>query len=73
MAARRESAGPVAAPTPERLGIDWSDQSVRLLVLGVAVVAVLWLACGIIGPSGSLAAPLAPPAPPAAPPDSQKS
>ncbi len=35
---------------PERLGIAWSDQSVRLLVLAAAIVVVLWLARGIIGP-----------------------
>ncbi len=45
----RSSGGP-AQPAPERLGFAWSDQSVRLLVLAAAVVAVLWLARGIIGP-----------------------
>ena len=50
MAARRDSVEPAAAPAPERLGIVWSDQSVRLIVLAAAVVAVLWLARGIIGP-----------------------
>jgi predicted PurR-regulated permease PerM len=37
-------------PAPARFGIAWSDQFVRLLVLAIAVVAVLWLARGIIGP-----------------------
>lgn len=35
---------------PERIGINWSDQSVRLLVLAIAVGIVLWLARDIIGP-----------------------
>jgi predicted PurR-regulated permease PerM len=38
------------AQAPERFGIPWSDQSVRLAVLGAAVVFILWLARGIIGP-----------------------
>ena len=50
MAGRPESAVPAAPPAPERLGIAWTDQSVRLLVLAAAMVAVLWLARGIIGP-----------------------
>ena len=45
-----ESAGSSAAPAPARLGIAWSDQSVRLLVLALGVAVVLWLARGIIGP-----------------------
>ena len=52
MAARRdpvEPASPVAVPA-ERFGIAWSDPSVRLLVLAALVVALLWLARGIIGP-----------------------
>jgi predicted PurR-regulated permease PerM len=52
MAARRdpvEPAAPVAVPA-ERFGIAWSDPSVRLLVLAAFVVALLWLARGIIGP-----------------------
>ena len=48
MATGRDEAGP-ARPTA-RLGIAWSDQSVRLLVLAAAVLFVLWLARGIIGP-----------------------
>jgi predicted PurR-regulated permease PerM len=35
---------------PQRFAIAWSDQSVRLLVLGLGVLLVLWLARGIIGP-----------------------
>ena len=50
MATRREPAGPALTPAPERFGIAWSDQWVRLLVLGVGVVVVAWLARGIIGP-----------------------
>ncbi len=50
MATRRESAESASAPARERLGIAWSDQSVRLLVLAVAVAVILWLARGIIGP-----------------------
>lgn len=38
------------APASARFGIAWSDQSVRLLVLAVVVVAILWMARGIIGP-----------------------
>lgn len=50
MATRRGSVGSDAEPAPRRLGIAWSDQSVRLLVLAAAFVAVLWLARDIIGP-----------------------
>ena len=53
MAARRDSVGPAApvvVPAPERLGIAWSDPSVRLLVLAAFVVTLLWFARGIIGP-----------------------
>ncbi len=49
MASRREPAGPATMP-PQRFGIAWSDQSVRLLVLGIGVLLVLWLARGIVGP-----------------------
>jgi len=42
--------GEPAAPAPERIGINWSDQSVRLLALAVAVAVVLWLARDILGP-----------------------
>jgi predicted PurR-regulated permease PerM len=48
MATGRDTAGPAQAPA--RFGIVWSDQSVRLLVLAAAVVFLLWLARGIIGP-----------------------
>jgi predicted PurR-regulated permease PerM len=44
-----ESGGAGAKSAP-RFGITWSDQSVRLLALALAVIAVLWLARGIIGP-----------------------
>ncbi len=47
---RPESTRPAMPPAPARFGIAWSDQFVRLLVLAIAVVAVLWLARGIIGP-----------------------
>ena len=50
MATRRESAESASAPARERLGIAWSDQSVRLAVLAVAVAVILWLARGVIGP-----------------------
>ena len=33
-----------------RYGLAWSDQSVRLIVLAVGVMALLWLARGVIGP-----------------------
>src|SRR5512136_2177197 len=41
---------PAGKPDLPRFGIAWSDQSVRLLVLALGVLAVLWLARGIIGP-----------------------
>jgi predicted PurR-regulated permease PerM len=50
MATRTESTEPGGRPTLERFGIAWSDQSVRLLVLALGVIAILWLARGIIGP-----------------------
>ena len=53
MATRRDSvepAAPAVAPAAERLGIAWSDPSVRLLVLAAFVIVLLWLARGIIGP-----------------------
>jgi predicted PurR-regulated permease PerM len=50
MPTRRESTDRAVPPPPERFGIAWSDQSVRLLVLALAVLVVLWLARGIIGP-----------------------
>jgi predicted PurR-regulated permease PerM len=39
-----------SSPQTERLGLAWSDQTVRLAVLALAVIVVLWLARGIIGP-----------------------
>ncbi|HEX7490213.1 MAG TPA: AI-2E family transporter [Candidatus Limnocylindrales bacterium] len=50
MATTGEPIGSVHTPQPARFGVAWSDQSVRLLALGIAVVGVLWLARGIIGP-----------------------
>jgi predicted PurR-regulated permease PerM len=50
MATTGEPAGSTRTPELPRLGIAWSDQSVRLLVLALGVLAVLWLARGIIGP-----------------------
>ncbi|MGD0248299.1 MAG: AI-2E family transporter [Candidatus Limnocylindrales bacterium] len=50
MATTGEPVRPAGTPEPPRLGIAWSDQSVRLLVLALGVLAVLWLARGIIGP-----------------------
>jgi predicted PurR-regulated permease PerM len=41
---------PFAPGSERRFGIGWSDQFVRLVVLVAAVVFVLWLARGIIGP-----------------------
>ncbi|HEX7612773.1 MAG TPA: hypothetical protein VF371_08350, partial [Candidatus Limnocylindrales bacterium] len=35
---------------PQRFAMSWSDQVVRLAALAVAVVFLLWLARGIIGP-----------------------
>lgn len=49
-ATKTESPESTVMPEPARFGIAWSDQSVRLFVLAVGVVAVLWLARGIIGP-----------------------
>jgi predicted PurR-regulated permease PerM len=39
-----------AIPNPPRFGITWSDQSVRLVALGLGLLAILWLARAIIGP-----------------------
>jgi predicted PurR-regulated permease PerM len=54
MATRSESTGPADTPAQQpalaRFAIDWSDQSVRLVVLGLAVLGILWLARSIIGP-----------------------
>ena len=50
MVTRSDSTGTADTPTPTRFGIAWSDQSVRLLVLALGVVAVIWLARSIIGP-----------------------
>jgi predicted PurR-regulated permease PerM len=50
MATTGEPVRSAGTPEPPRLGIDWSDQSVRLLVLALGVLAILWLARGIIGP-----------------------
>jgi len=50
MATRRRSARSASAPAHERLGITWSDQTVRLLVFALGVAVILWLARGIIGP-----------------------
>jgi predicted PurR-regulated permease PerM len=50
MATAGKPTGPGPVPERDRFGIAWSDQSVRLVVLGVAIVFVLWLARGIIGP-----------------------
>src|SRR5271157_2441955 len=50
MATATESTEPGPSAKPGRFGIAWSDQSVRLLALAVAVAVVLWLARGIIGP-----------------------
>ena len=44
---------PAPAATPssvDRLNRAWADQTVRLGVLAIAVIVVLWLARGIIGP-----------------------
>jgi len=50
MANRADPSQPAGSTTLARLGITWSDQTVRLLALAVAVAAVLWLARGILGP-----------------------
>jgi predicted PurR-regulated permease PerM len=50
MTGKPGSAGSTGPAVPPRFGIGWSDQMVRLVVLTVAVVFVLWLARGIIGP-----------------------
>lgn len=50
MATSGEPARSTGTPELPRLGIAWSDQSVRLLALALGVLAVLWLARGIIGP-----------------------
>jgi predicted PurR-regulated permease PerM len=50
VAARSDSTGPGGAPARGWYGMAWSDQSVRLLALGLGVAAILWLARAIIGP-----------------------
>jgi len=49
MAGNAGSGDRVGAPAP-RLPIGWSDQTVRLAVLGMALAFLIWLARGIIGP-----------------------
>ncbi|HEU6440222.1 MAG TPA: hypothetical protein VFC12_07275, partial [Terriglobales bacterium] len=41
---------PPSVTAPQRFVMGWSDQIVRLAALAVAVVFLLWLARGIIGP-----------------------
>jgi len=50
MATTGEPIGSAHSPEPARFGLAWSDQSVRLLALGIAILALLWLARGVIGP-----------------------
>jgi predicted PurR-regulated permease PerM len=50
MATTGEQTASAHSPEPPRFGLAWSDQSVRLLALGIAILAVLWLARGVIGP-----------------------
>jgi predicted PurR-regulated permease PerM len=50
MATTREPTESASTPQPSRFALPWSDQSVRLLVLGIAILVVLWLARGVIGP-----------------------
>ena len=50
---RKPATPPAPAATPssvDRLNRAWADQTVRLGVLAIAVIVVLWLARGIIGP-----------------------
>ena len=47
---RPDRTAPSAISNPPRLGITWSDQSVRLVALGLGLLAILWLARAIIGP-----------------------
>jgi len=44
------SSQPPSMTAPQRFSIGWSDQIVRLAALAAAVVFLLWLARGIIGP-----------------------
>jgi predicted PurR-regulated permease PerM len=48
--ARPDPIAPSVVPDPPRFGIAWSDQSVRLIALGLGLLAILWLARAIIGP-----------------------
>ncbi|HEX7591938.1 MAG TPA: AI-2E family transporter [Candidatus Limnocylindrales bacterium] len=50
MATTGEPTGSAPAPQPSYFGVAWSDQSVRLVALGIGILVVLWLARGIIGP-----------------------
>ncbi len=50
MTGKPGSAEPSSMAGPQRFAIGWSDQTVRLAVLAGAIVLVLWLARGIIGP-----------------------
>jgi predicted PurR-regulated permease PerM len=44
------SSQPPSTAAPQRFSIGWSDQTVRLAALAAAIVLLLWLARGIIGP-----------------------
>jgi predicted PurR-regulated permease PerM len=44
------SSQPPSMTAPQRFSIGWSDQTVRLAALAAAMVLLLWLARGIIGP-----------------------
>src|ERR1035437_6632045 len=46
------SSQPPSMTAPQRFSIGWSDQTVRLAALAAAVVFMMWLARGIIGPFG---------------------
>lgn len=50
MIGRPGSRQPPSMTAPQRFAMSWSDQIVRLAALAVAVVFLLWLARGIIGP-----------------------
>jgi predicted PurR-regulated permease PerM len=50
MTGRPGSSDPLSTAAPPHFAIGWSDQTVRLAVLGAAMALLLWLARGIIGP-----------------------
>ena len=50
MTGKPGSSQPPSMAAPQRFVMGWSDQTVRLVALAAAMVLLLWLARGIIGP-----------------------